>query len=356
MRILHIGEYVKGGVATYIHTLVKQQMNSNQVYLLMSEAKSEKEWPIPSCNVFYYKYKRSFRNILQAILQINKYVKKINPDIIHIHSSWAGMFVRVLYLFPRDRPKIVYCAHGWSFLMDISLIKKYLFAYIEIILAYKTDVIINISQYEQKASFEFGLPKNKSIMIYNGVDCKSKNSQLTKKTHLNNDNINLLFVGRFDKQKGIDLLLSYFSIQEFENIKLYIVGDSVLNKESCVLPPKVHYLGWVDNSVIDKYYQACDAVIMPSRWEGFGLVAVEAMRNKKAVIASNRGALPEIVQDKYNGYIFDIDNVDHLNNILRKVNKNELKIMGENGYKLFKEKFTAQKFNERILEVYNSLF
>ena len=357
MKILHIGEYVKGGVATYIRTLLRYQVLANDVYLLMSNSNSEKEWPLSNQNLFYYKYERSLSNIFPAIFEIYRYIKNIQPDIIHIHSSWAGLFVRVIYFFLGNRPKIVYCAHGWSFLMDTSLIKKYIYVLVERVLAYQTDIIINISKYEHIQSLKLGLPKHKSKMIYNGLDevdtikeskAKSDNISTTNK-------IKLLFVGRFDKQKGLDLLLRFFSNNKIEHIELYVIGDKVLNNTFVTIPQGVHYLGWIENASIDYYYQTCDAVIMPSRWEGFGLVAVEAMRNKKAVIASNRGALPELVINDFNGYIFDIDNMNELKEIFQRINKDELSIKGNNGYNLFKKKFISQKLNDNIINIYQSL-
>ena len=55
-------------------------------------------------------------------------------------------------------------------------------------------------------------------------------------------------------------------------------------------------------------YSKVDAVVIPSRSEGFGYVALEAMKYSKAIIASRRGALPELVVDKYSGYLFNINN------------------------------------------------
>ena len=72
---------------------------------------------------------------------------------------------------------------------------------------------------------------------------------------------------------------------------------------------------------IGEYYQSCDGVIMPSRWEAFGLVAVEAMKYKKPVIVSDCGALPELVKDGYNGYVFKMDDEDSLKLIIDKLEK-----------------------------------
>ena len=131
MKILHVGEYVNGGVATYLRTLLNglQKYSNIESYLLISEYKSQKNWENITKKVFYYKYKRSISNIFSAIKQIHEVIEKVNPDIIHVHSTWAGLFVRLSYLFRKRKAKIIYQSHGWSFLMDTSKYKKNIYSY-----------------------------------------------------------------------------------------------------------------------------------------------------------------------------------------------------------------------------------
>lgn len=353
MKILHVGEYVNGGVATYLRTLLNglQKYSNIESYLLISEYKSQKNWENITKKVFYYKYKRSISNIFSAIKQIHEVIEKVNPDIIHVHSTWAGLFVRLPYLFRKRKAKIIYQSHGWAFLMDTSKYKKNVYALVERILSIPTDKIINISNYEQNQAIKYGFNKNKMIMIYNGVEDKVNKSNL--KLNWDRNKINLLFVGRLDKQKGLDLFLDVYNKMEMDNIHLYVIGTSVLDSSLPKDTEYVTYLGWVDNKDIDEYYQACDAVIMPSRWEGFGLVAIEAMRNSKPIIASNRGALPELIKNTINGYIFDIEKDDILEEILLNINKTELQKLGKQARQIYLKNFIDLMFVEKVYEVYS---
>lgn len=353
MKILHVGEYVNGGVATYLRTLLNglQKYNDIESYLLVSEYKSQKNWENMTKKVFYYKYKRSIANIFLAIKQIHAVIKDINPDIIHVHSTWAGLFVRLPYLLKKRKAKIIYQSHGWSFLMDTSKYKKNIYAFVEKILSIPTDKIINISNYEQNQAIKYGLNKNKMVMIYNGVEDKVNKSNL--KLNWDRNKINLLFVGRLDRQKGLDLFLDVYNKIKLENIHLYVIGASILDNNLPQSTKYVTYLGWVDNKDIDAYYQACDAVIMPSRWEGFGLVAIEAMRNSKPVIASNMGALPELIKNNINGYIFDIKNDKVLKEILLNINKNELQVLGKQARLIYLKNFTDLIFIKNIYKLYS---
>lgn len=95
---------------------------------------------------------------------------------------------------------------------------------------------------------------------------------------------------------------------------------------------KLHFWGWKEKNELSAYYKNVDAVIVPSRWEAFGLTAVEAMMYSKPVIVSNRGALPELVKPKYNGYIFDMDDDNSLIAILESLNKDSLTELGKNSF------------------------
>lgn len=352
MKILHVGEYVSGGVATYLKTLINglQQYKDIDNYLVMSRYKSEQNWGDIQNKVTYYEYKRSILNIFKAMIFIYKFINKIQPDIIHVHSTWAGVFVRFPLLFVKKKAKIIYQPHGWAFLMDVSNLKRQIYILIEKILSIPTDKIINISNYEQNKAIEYGFNKDKMVMIYNGV-ADRKNTGSMKIT-MDKSKINLLFVGRLDRQKGLDIFLQTYEKYDFPNIHLYVIGTSVLDNAVPENTSKTIYLGWIDNKSIDAYYQACDAVIMPSRWEGFGLVAIEAMRNSKPVIASNAGALPELIQNNINGYIFALENKFSLKDILFKLDKNKLKTMGIVNRRLYLRNFTNEQFVINILDLY----
>ncbi|WP_154642988.1 glycosyltransferase family 4 protein, partial [Bacillus cereus] len=188
---------------------------------------------------------------------------------------------------------------------------------------------------------------------YNGISDRSNDKRVS--LEIEKDCINLLFVGRFDKQKGLDILIDIFKNNNLPKIKLYIIGEPVVSQAEFQFPQNVINLGWIDNKLLDSYYSDMDAVIMPSRWEGFGLVAIEAMKNRKPVIVSNRGALPELINQEVNGYIFDLEKPNDLVDILLNLDKIELKEMGKRGRNIYEEKFTSNIMNRKIIEEYQKL-
>jgi glycosyltransferase involved in cell wall biosynthesis len=357
LRILHIGEYVKGGVATYWREVAKYQIaEGHEVFLCMSDYISERDFsPVLSTNIVRYSYRRGHFSTFNALIVIYKTISSLRPDIIHIHSTFAGVLARCCFFFSLPKQsRIIYCAHGWSFIMKIPLWEKKLYGFVEKILSYKTDLIINISRYEYNEAIKFAIPADKCVLVYNGVSKFS--GGLDSNTYTYHNHIQLLFVGRFDRQKGFDILLNVFTKERLSNISLIVVGSEVLEDNSrFVTVPNIKNLGWLSPGEVEEQYRLCDAVVMPSRWEGFGLVAIEAMRNKKAVIASNVAALPEIVEDGVNGFLFDVGRPEELVNILRSLNKEQLIRMGLNGYEIYQQKFTSEMMNEKIMKLYEKL-
>lgn len=352
---MHIGEYVKGGVATYVKEVTDYQQNCKEIeeiYLMASDNNSDRDFNLPGNKLLFYRYKRDIKNVFKAMLQISRHIKQIEPDIVHIHSTFAGVFVRFPLFFKKKSYKVVYCSHGWAFLMDSAPFKKKIFIFIERLLSIKTDKIINISLNEQNKALEAGFLPKKLELINNGVNTRIRKGQT--KLDVEKHKINLLFVGRFDKQKGLDILINFFKTYETTNIQLYIVGDSVLKNSQVEIPENVINIGWIDNQELDSYYEICDAVIIPSRWEGFGLVAIEAMKNKKTIIVSDRGALPDLAKND-NGYVFSLDDLGTLRIILDSLNKEDLKLKGLNGYNYFIENFTSEIMNREIVNLYRQI-
>lgn len=226
-------------------------------------------------------------------------------------------------------------------------------AIIERILQTRTDAIINVSRYEYQAALRYGLKKDNQTVIYSGIS--SEKGPLDPAVQLPLGKINLLFVGRFDPPKGLDILLKAFNACQRDDLHLIIIGDNVVGggvKIEKKNTDRITFLGWVPHEKLASYYTACDAVVMPSRWEAFGLVAIEAMKYGKPVIASDRGALPEVIQDNIDGYIF-ADEIG-LDSILRELTRDGLMIKGIVASKNFGTRFLKEHMIQKTILFYQA--
>lgn len=356
IRVLHVAETIKGGVATVLKNLLSYQVLKYDVKCII---------PQDQCNelIGYEKntttFNRTGRNVTSSVRFIFKLIKTIfvfKPDVVHLHSSFSGVYGRIalLVMFPLVRPKIIYCPHAFSFLMQVSDYKIKLFALIEYILQFMTDKIICVSEYERNKALGFGLSSKKLITIHNGAPAPTLTVG-SERLCLNDELVRLLFIGRFDHQKGYDLLISAMNQIDKNKYHLTVIGGGV--HDDCKFSNKenITYLGWLSFDEVTTYIKMADAIIVPSRWEGFAMVPLEAMSYGVSVIASDASSLPEVIEDSINGYLFENGNVNSLIDVINKCTKNDLKIMGENGEKIYKKFFTSDEMIKKTESLYDNI-
>jgi glycosyltransferase involved in cell wall biosynthesis len=348
-KILHIADWANGGLATYLYSVINEQKKYYDLKLLASEEMSESRLTDDEQFVSFKGYNRSLIGLYRGFKQSREFLRHYKPDIVYIHSSFAGVFARLALLKLDFQPKVIYCAHGWAFLMHGSILKRFFYAQVEKWLSYMSDVIITISKKEYEAALKIGIPSIKLTLIYHGISkvCDTIDLDFKDAESFNSEYLHILFLGRYDYQKGFDWLLDFIHNHHFPNICWHIAGKNIL-ANSLDIPGEVVNHGWIDHKDIGQLLLRCDALIMPSRWEGFGFSAIEAMKYSKPVLASYNGALPELIQNNYNGKLFHLNNYQEVQNIISNIDKNELKQLGQNAYNIFIQNYTEEKMLAKL--------
>ena len=156
--------------------------------------------------------------------------------------------------------------------------------------------------------------QSKSRVVPHGIEPAERTGETSPQNH----SCKILFVGRQESRKGFDtalraavLVCSQQPSAEFVFVGLP-TGDTVCDAALHELHRSPHtdrisVVGYVPDETLDAHYRSCDIFLCPSRYESFGLIAIEAMRYGKAVIASNRGGLAEVVIDGRTGLCVDPD-------------------------------------------------
>lgn len=166
------------------------------------------------------------------------------------------------------------------------------------------------------------LPLRRVEIVPNGVDLATFQPGADWPT----DDGYVLFVGRLVAQKGVTFLLEALSVvlQRCPDTRLLVVGDGELElflkriTRYLGIPHRVTFLDWTTGPDLVSLYQRAKFVVVPSYYEPFGIVALEAMACGRAVIASRTGGLAEIVTDGVNGFLVEVGN--HLQLAQRMVN------------------------------------
>ena len=355
-KILHVAETIKGGVATVIRTISAppegDTSNYELVYLIPFDQRKELHGIDERQIRTFDRTRRDVLSLLRFAWQLTRVILKEKPQVVHLHSTFSGVIGRCvcLVLKPWRSPKIVYCPHAFSFLMESSPAKQKAYSLIERLLQKVTDVIICVSQYEMDKAAEFGIDRHRMKLIYNGIHHKEDQQKVDEQKP-----IHLLFVGRLDYQKGFDVLLKAYAKVQRSDLKLTVVGSAV-NEEFVERPEmdSVEYLPWVTPAEVNALYQKADALIVPSRWEGFAMVPLEGMAMGLPVIASDCTSLPELVSHGETGYVFPTGDHQALADVLVNIQKPKLQDLGAEGRKTVRERFSAALMIRQTYDVYSA--
>jgi glycosyltransferase involved in cell wall biosynthesis len=186
------------------------------------------------------------------------------------------------------------------------------------------------------------------------------------------DGPTILFVGRLEARKGIDLLLACATdlLRRYSDVTVVIAGDDSLltpggrtyrAEFEDTAPPsiaaRVQFLGPVDDAALSALYARCDVLVVPSRFESFGLMLLEAMMYAKPVVAAAVGGMPEIVVDGETGLLVPPGDAGALGAALsRLIESPELRTsLGRAGRRRYEERYSQAAMVDGAVEFYRSL-
>lgn len=356
MKILHAAENIKGGVGTYLRELLvaqRETFGEDVVVALVPESQREMVGTPDGVEIVTFNDRGTrLVNACRLAWRMRQVVVRTRPRVAHLHSTFAGAALRPLLRVIASSATVIYCSHGWAFDRDTSPASRLGAVLIERVLARWCDAVICISDYERRAARRIGIPASKLHLVSNGIPRDAP--RVADKVKWPDERRRVLFVGRFDRQKGTDVLLA--ALAELQDSTFcYLVGDAVLGDTTLTsLPANAQATGWLSPAEIEAFYRSADVVVVPSRWEGFGLIAVEAMRAELPVIASRVGGLPEIVVDGETGVLLPPADKDALVRTLRDLSDEELAAMGRAGRQRFLRHFTMDRVHRQISHLYET--
>ncbi|ONK21032.1 hypothetical protein BLX87_24205 [Bacillus sp. VT-16-64] len=296
-------------------------------------------------NIFYVLLKRLYNRIIQS---------EGKPDIIHAHSClWGG--VAAARLASRENIPLVITEHSSKF--PRKLIKPY----------EKKMVVQALSEARKIISVGLGLKneladyindQNKLTVIPNIVDIDR--FQISQQS-MSGEQLCFFSLGFLHANKGMDILIKAFAKElkdcraeliiggsgpEMENLKRLALDLGVSNQ--------VKFLGQLDREGVLQQMQQCDAFVLASHVETFGVVYIEALACGKPIIATSCGG-PEIIVNKKNGLLVHVNNVDALGDAMMYMFKNidryDPKVIREDCEIRFSEKSIISQLNDVYLSI-----
>lgn len=238
-------------------------------------------------------------------------------------------------------------------------------------LTYEAWRVICCSDYMvQHVKWAFGLPSDKLVMVPNGVnphvydDLENQDLSAFRSKYALPEEKLVLYVGRLVYEKGIHVLINAVpKVLEKVNAKFVIVGTGYMKEQlsnivkSMGLEHKVLFTGFEEEANVLKLQKIADVSVVPSLFEPFGIVALEAMAAKSPVVVSDTGGLSEIVDHEYTGMKAYSNNTESLAWAITKVllDENLRRRIRENAYKKILEKYDWNKIAQQTRQTYEGV-
>jgi glycosyltransferase involved in cell wall biosynthesis len=369
LKILYVLEASGGGVGRHTIDLAKElARRGHAVHLIYSRLRMEEGFSrelatLDRINSHPIDMRRApHPGDLAALWKIRRYIRKFGPfDVIHGHSSKGGALARLAAIgLPGTR---VYTPHALR-TMDplLASISRWLYRAIECTLCHVSDAIILVSDEEKKHALEEGLTPEKLHVVTNGIDPQAQQSRDAARQQLQfkNDHLYIGFIGRFVPQKAPESLIMAFAetARQFEAAHLVMLGDGPL---STTLHQLAERLGmseriiWINDIPGPALMPALDVFVMPSRYEAFPYVLLEAAAAGLPIIATPVGGTSAVLKDGVNGYLTPPDQPALLaQSLTRLMDDDALRNkMGQASRELV-QAFTIGTMTECTLEVYET--
>jgi glycosyltransferase involved in cell wall biosynthesis len=357
IKVLHVAETAKGGVGSYIDDVAALQIARHgeaTVRVVLPDAHAAQLQRVPPAAQRRFPFAaQRLLNTLRVSRAALAQVREWQPDVVHLHSTLAGFALRPMLALRPGRPCVVYCAHGWAFEREGHATVNRLFELVERIWSHWCDVVVCVSQHERAAGVRIGIASQRLALVNNGVrDVGAAVDVAAARAGWPPGRRRVLFVGRLDRQKGVDVFLAAMRLLEGQAFALIVGAAVVADAAPLALPANVHILGWLGRDEIAACYAAAEVVVIASRWEAFSLVAVEAMRAGRAVVATAVGGLHDVVDDGVTGRLVPPGDAAALAAAVAALGEDELQRLGRNGGRRYAQHFRIERVVDELELLY----
>lgn len=295
---------------------------------------------------------------LLCFFELRREFRRQNPDIVHLHSTKAGVLGR-LVAFTLGMP-VVFTVHGWSFTDGIHVRRAWFYRQIERFVAVFANRIIAVSEYDRQLALSAGVGKPALITtVRNGMPGLDASASAT--TSAENAEPRIIMVARFDDQKNQSDLVRALAPLKDMSWRLELVGDGPLRPavqalaQELGLADRVEFPGSCND--VPARLARSDIFALVTNWEGLPLSILEGMRAGLPVVASDVGGVSEAVFTGETGFLAKRGDVGavttHLKSLLASPETRQK--MGQAGRARFESEFTFQQMLDNTMAVYREV-
>jgi len=303
---------------------------------------------------------------LLALIEIYWFIKRNNIEIVHTHSSKAGILGRLAARLAKVKI-IIHTVHGWSFNDYQPRAERLFFIWLERLSARFSDKLVVASNYDRQKGLDNHIGKeNKYSLIRYSIDYTEfniKDQNIREELGINPNDLVVGMIACFKPQKSPQNFIRLaFLVKKFStHIKFLLVGDGILRRkiekliEKLNLKNYVILTGWRRD--IPRILSAIDVFVLTSLWEGLPITVLEAMASSKPVISTHTGGVSEVIVEGKSGFLVTPRDINRMSERLAVLIKDEnlRRQIGQNARAGLDSNFTLTNMISKTENLYEEL-
>lgn len=339
-RILYVAEAMGGGVFTFLVGLCNELVDYYDIFVAYGirtqtpdDFRKYFDERVHLIRVRNFERSIDPRHDLGAFVELRKIADKVKPDLIHLHSSKAGVLGR--WAFDGKKIPLFYTPHGYSFLMsNYNATKRLSYKMVEKLSAVRRCTTISCSEGEHKETLS--LTKN-ARFVNNGINVEEMQRMMDSIGTCENEGFNVFTLGRICYQKNPGLFNDI--ALKLPDVRFVWIGDGELR--DMITAPNIEVTGWMNREEALRRSMASNVFVLTSLWEGLPMSLLESMYMEKLCLVNDVIGSRDVIQTGVNGYV--CRNADEFVDAIRGILEDPEKA----------EKMTAQARKD-IIEKYNT--
>ena len=271
---------------------------------------------------------------IKAVNKLRKIIRQEHIELIHCHTPMGSIVARIAAPKKKNRPYVIYTAHGFHFYKGAPLINRMLYYPVERLMAHYTDHLITINHEDYENACRMHLRKGGKVSLINGVGVDMTKfttrpelrTEVRKELGIPEDALHIVTVAELNSNKNQLIIINAIAKIEDKNIYYSICGNGPYRKKlskkitDLHLNNRVKLLGYRED--IDRILQGADCFAFPSKREGLGLAAVEALACGVPVIAALNRGTREYMTD-FNGILCKNNQIEEYVSAINKMKDKE---------------------------------
>ena len=316
-KVLFIGSNdAPGGVAGYINVIVEGSASTKFEFHAVVDAIDttvrhlSRKITLHTVDLNYHAI-----NFFITVFNLLNIIKRIKPDVIHLHTARAGLIGIVAARV--SGTKVIYSGHSWRFEQKQGVVRKNIFLLLEKYISKNSDFITYLTERDRNIGMRLAVATSKNSITINTrvptVDTRSPDERHSRPYRTVSAAPRVINVGELCERKNPLLFLQIATrvLETRPDVIFEWLGAGALKSEICVMATKmgiansVQFPGYCPRDVIDGKLDNSDIFLFTSRFEGMPLAVIEAKLHGLPVISSNYPGVEAIVRDTIDGYVFD---------------------------------------------------